>query len=78
MLFLLTSLKPPSSRHQQPQPHRAVAEQGLKPKHAPHARPTGLKGAITGSVPHLRLLKILEPHLHSIGRGICPKNIKPL
>lgn len=51
-----------------------MAEQELKPRHAPHARLDRLlKTGITGSVLQLKHLKILQPHSHSIRRPrICP------
>ena len=67
--FLLASLKSPAGAVGL-WPNCAVAEQELKPRHAPHARLDRLlKRGIIGSVLHLKLLKILEPHLRSIGRS---------
>lgn len=51
-----------------------MAEQELKPRHSPHAGLDKLfKTGITGSVLHLKHLKILQPHSHSLRRvRICP------
>lgn len=67
MFFLLASLNL-SSRCSWSLAQRCCGR--LKPRHAPHSRLGRLlKRGIIGSVLHLKLFKILEPHLRSIGRS---------